>query len=246
MPETIVHTSEVATPEIQWGPCGQPCDSPCDDHSTNANADAGTNSWTQMLQSSLFNTLDVCFDDVHKEPKKILMVGGSRQLALAQHLALLLPAAEIHLVDPDAAVTKRAEEEICCRFKFATSPLEKLHYEDNQFDLTIAHNFFGYPKDWKPAMSELGRVTSGHLWLSVHRPLLAKMAGLMPGFKQAMAGMGTCTTHVRLPDNVEMLTHLLLYSKIETRLAPFPWTVYMNKMRSNTDREIRSLPSDDD
>src|SRR5689334_16894962 len=97
-----------------FGPCGQPCDHPCDEPCEDKQAKQSR--WTQWLRDSIFNALDVCFDDVYREPKKILIVGGCRQMALSQHIALLLPAAEITLVDPDDAVVERAKAEICCRF----------------------------------------------------------------------------------------------------------------------------------
>lgn len=218
-----------------WGPCGQPCDHPCDqpcDEKTPSQS-----RWATWLKTSLFNTLDVCFDDVYSEPKKILIVGGCRQMDLSQHIALLLPAAEITLVDPDEAVVKKAQEEICCRFKFVTASLESLPFDADQFDLTIAHNFFAYPQQWQQAMSEIGRVTSGNLFLSVHRPLLWSIAKRFRSICRAMTDLGLALPN-RLPETFDILTHIHLYAKIKTKLAPFPWTVYMAQMRPNREEKL--------
>lgn len=213
---------------VKLGPCGEPCDHPCDEP-CEEKSERSCGFWYNMLASSLFNTLDVCFDDVYQEPKKILIIGGSRQIPLAQHIALLLPAADITLVDPDEAVTERAREEICCRFKFITSPLESLPFEREEFDLTIAHNFMAYPDNWSHALSEASRVTRRNLFLSVHRPLLWKLLG-RKGMQTAMKGLGTELPE-KLPPTFDLLTHLHLYTKIKTKLAPFPWTVYMTEMK---------------
>jgi len=233
-PQHATHQHSPLPPIENWGPCGQPCDHPCDqpcDEKT-----AGQSRWANWLKSSLFNTLDVCFDDVYREPKKILIVGGCRQMDLAQHIALLLPAADITLVDPDEAVTQKAKEEICCRFKFVTSPLEALPFEADEFDLTIAHNFMAYPQEWTKALSEIGRVTCGNLFLSTHRPLLWSIARRFHSICRAMTELGF-TPPRQLPETFDLLTHLHLYAKIKTKLAPFPWTVYMAKMRP--DRQER-------
>jgi SAM-dependent methyltransferase len=237
-------TIDTLTPPTleNWGPCGQPCAHPCDEP-CEENAAAATGSrWSRWLESSLFNTLDVCFDDIYQEPKRILIVGGCRQLSLSQHLALLLPAAEIILVDPDEGITEKAKAEICCRFKFMASPLEQLPFESDSFDLTIAHNFLAYPQDWRRALSELGRVTSGNLFLSLHRPLLWKLASRVVGFTQGMHILGT-ENPPHLPESFDFLTHVHLYAKVKTKLAPFPWTTYMLEMRPMREERLTLAPA---
>ena len=211
-------SSTTPTPiEIKMGPCEEPCEK----------SHAHERSWAKsMLLKSLFNTVDVCFDDVYEEPKRILMVGGCRQQDFAQHIALLLPAAEIVLVDPSEAEVARAKEEICCRFKFIHSLLEQLPFEDNTFDLTFAHNFFAYPTDWKPAFAELGRVTGKNLFISKHRPFLWKLTRKIGGMEQGMRECGI-ELPAQLPSQFDFLTAQRLFSKIKTHLAPYPWDAYM-------------------
>lgn len=208
----------------KMGPCEKPCDGcdePCDERVSTA-----TGRWAQWLKDSLINTLDICFDDVYQEPKKILIVGGCRQMDLSQHIALLLPAAEITLVDPDEAVAAKAKEEVCCRFKFIPASLEALPFERETFDLTIAHNFMAYPDDWKLALAELGRVTRGNLFISQHRPLVWGVAKRFGVLRQAMQSLGI-EMPARLPDQFTFLSALYDFAKVKTKLAPFPWTVYM-------------------
>lgn len=222
---------------INMGPCGKPCDQPCDQNESFDEKDTTGSSWLRWMNSSLFNTLDVCFDDVYREPKKILIIGGCRQMALSQHIALLLPAADISLVDSDESIVERAKEEICCRFKFITAPLEALPFESNTFDLTIAHNFLAYPQQWQAALSETSRVTSGNLFLTVHRPLLWSFAQRISGMRSAMKEAGL-TLPESLPEQFEFLTQLTQYAKIKTKLVPFPWTAYMTNIRPSWEEKL--------
>ena len=215
---------------LGMGSCGKPCDSceePCDERKAKF---AGR--WAEWLKNSLINTLDVCFDDVYAEPKKILIVGGCRQMDLSQHIALLLPAAEITLVDPDEAVVAKAKEEVCCRFKFVPASLESLPFERDYFDLTIAHNFLAYPQNWQAAMAELGRVTagSGNIFISQHRPLLWRLARKIGPLRAAMDSLGI-EVPARLPDQYSFLSAIYQFATVKTKLAPFPWTVYMTAVR---------------
>lgn len=231
-------------PALPLGPCEKPCgDEPCHegDCEGKGKQEAGRLPlWQRFMKTGLFNTLDLCFDDVYSEPKKILIVGGCRQRDLAQHIALLLPAAEIVLIDPDEAEVRAAEEEICCRFKFITSPLEALPFEDEAFDLTLAHHFAGYAEQWPQALSEISRVTRKNLFLSVQNPLWIQVFKLLPGFSKAMQALGTVPA-AQAPSRFDLLSRLRLYAKVKTRLAPLPWTVYMTEMRP--DRQEKTVLS---
>lgn len=228
--------SMISTPSsltLEKGPCGQPCEHPCEQP-----CEPGQETrWQRLFKASLWNTLDLCFDEVYSEPKKILIVGGCRQMDLSQRLALLLPAADITLVDPDEEITRKTKEEVCCRFKFIAAPLEKLPFDTSEFDLTVAHNFLAYPeRDWRAAMSELGRVTQKNLLFSVHRPWLWKLGRMLPGACYGMNALGL-QLPPRVPEKFELLTHLYLYAKVKNRLSPFPWTVYMTEMRPDKEEK---------
>lgn len=221
-------------PVLEKGPCGQPCEHPCDEPCDDRPAADGTQVtswWGKLFKSGLVNTLDVCFDDVYQEPKSILIVGGCRQRVLAQYIALLLPAADIVLVDTCPDEVRRAEEEICCRFKFVTTPLERLPFESESFDLTLAHNFFAYPQtSWEQALSELSRVTRRNLFISVHRPLLWSLMRRVGGVIGGLRELGLVLPET-LPRRFDVLTHVRRYTKIKTMVAPLPWTVWMTEMK---------------
>jgi hypothetical protein len=232
------HDHTALMPGVSLGSCGKPCDQTCDEPCADKSALPTKSRWVNALNNSLFNTLDLCFDDIYREPRKILIVGGCRQMDLSQHIALLLPAAEIHLVDPDVSVVQRAKEEICCRFKFVDTPLEDLPYETNQFDLTIAHNFMALPyQNWERAIFELARVTEANLFFSVHRPFLWKLASCLSGFSKAVQALGLQVPE-SMPPTFDLINHLTHYAKIKTKLSPLPWTVYMTEVRPKWEEKL--------
>lgn len=213
-------------PEIK-SPCDTPCDSPCGDDSPCDEAPmAPKSAWHRLLENSLHNTLDIAFDEVRKEPKKILMVGGCRQRDFARHIALLLPAADISLVDPDAEQARLAKEEVCCRFKFITTPTEAMPFDNGQFDLVIAHNLPEFCDDWQAALAEIRRVTSndqGNVMISLPRKAFWNSLSWLPGLKAALAKTGTTLTGPSLkPENV--ICFLGKTAPIHLKTNPFPWT----------------------
>jgi SAM-dependent methyltransferase len=236
-------------PVLKMGPCGEPCDSPCDDHdhsSGNASGDGPVkepqSAIYRSLKAGLVNAIDLCFDHVYEEPKRILMVGGCRQISLAQHIALMLPAVEITLVDADEAIVAATKEAICCRFKFVTTPLEKLPYPEGHFDLTIAHHFHAYPQDWKQALSEISRVTSKSMMISVPKTWQWKLSKLMgTNCQEALVVLGAAenSSCPSLPSQFDWLTQLTLYAKIKSRYSPFPWSFQMCQL--NAMREERLI-----
>ncbi|MEM0951237.1 MAG: class I SAM-dependent methyltransferase [Cyanobacteria bacterium P01_H01_bin.74] len=207
--------------------CNEPCsDGPCDQEGklkpVSRHAD-----W---LKTSLFNTLDLCFDEVYEEPKKILIPGGCRQILLAQHIALLLPAAEIVLTDACAQTVKKTEEEICCRFKFVCAPAESLPFEKNYFDLTIANNFFAYTHNWKTALAEICRVTHQNIFLSMHRPVVWQLFGRFFGGNASLAELGiVLPENLPDPDEFSKLSGVLLKTKM--KWTPLPWVAYMTTVK---------------
>jgi|GEM_PF-2221249 len=236
MPTSSSNTMPNPLPTLQMGPCGSPCESPCsEDERKDKPVDEPTTAIYNSLKNALVNAMDLCFDNVYEEPKRILMIGGCRQISLAQHIALLLPAVEITLVDSDEAIVAATKEAICCRFKFVSASLEQLPYDSNHFDLTIAHHFHAYPKDWKMALSEACRVTSKNIMVTLPRKWQWNLGRALMGqsYKEALvalgASSGSCCPPV--PETFDWLTQLTLYAKIKSRYAPFPWAFQMCEIK---------------
>jgi len=148
---------------------------------------------TRILKTGFYNALEACFDGLVKEPKTILVIGGCRQWALARRLGFLLPHSKIWVVDPVAAIVQQAEETIHCRFEFVHSHLHHFSFQDQPFDLVLAHNiaeFFDSTMTTDPSyiqsvVSELQRMTRYNLLLSQPVPIVTQAMETIPGLQQA-------------------------------------------------------------
>jgi SAM-dependent methyltransferase len=219
-------------PVLPGTPCQNPCDSPCGESADqNSTTVSQPETWmAKWMKASLFNTLDLCFDHVYQEPKSILIVGGCRQVSLAQHIALLLPSAEITLVDPCPDIAQRAKAEICCRFKFIDSPLEALPFENNAFDLTLAHNYFAYPAVWQQGFAELYRVTRTNVFFSINQPFVWWLMGALMGGQATLDTLGIQLPG-QLPENDDLMKMLAPMAKISAKWSPLPWKCYMTQVK---------------
>lgn len=215
-------------PQMANSPCGSPCDSPCDEPKESM-LSGWSERWHRIQLSALYNAVDLAFDEVLKEPQKILMIGGCRQQDFAQHIALLLPAADITLVDPDAEIARAAKEKICCRFQFTSAPLNKLPFQTGEFDLVFAHNLLELSGDYAPVIDEISRVTTrnhGNFLISHHRPKAWRAMALLPGFEDAMNEIGTPSPLFAVSDNA-LETAIKQHADIAQKLSPLPWRIYM-------------------
>lgn len=191
----------------------------------------------KACQTAFLNALTLCFDEFRQEPKRILVVGGARQQALAQTLALVLPSADITLVDPDADTVARAQAEICCRFTFVHAPLEALPFDNGQFDVVIAHNVLPLVGNWDQAAKELGRVSTDWLIISRVRPKLAKLLGMTPSRLE-----GTDPANNRLDRNVFIQSLWDHVGKAKLQLDPWPWHVWLIKHKPVSIKQTCLLP----
>jgi SAM-dependent methyltransferase len=226
-------TLEILTGNPCDGPCGKPCADEADCEEGCAEAGATTHApLTRMLFQTFVNALDVCFDEVLKEPKKILIIGGCRQRDFAQYIALLLLGSDITLLDPDPRQAQRAREEICCRFKFLSGAVEQMPFENGEFDLVFAHNLPEFSLDLDAAVAEIARITTrdrGNFMITHHRPLLWQWARYFPGMRHALRQMGISVPEDRIP-TISRLPGLISRSAaIGTRLSPLPWQMYMTR-----------------
>jgi hypothetical protein len=219
------------TPCDQFEDCGS---GDCSDKPEKKPAKAGF--WQSMFVKGLHNTLNLAFDEVYQEPKKILMIGGCRQTDFARHVALLLPAADITLVDPDANVTERAKAEICCRFKFETSEIESMPFDNGQFDLIIAHNLPEYVQNQAGADAEIARITSkrqGNVMLSTLNPLSMNLFSWLPGFKSGLmaTGVDLKASSVDLDAVKRVFTSSQGSLALEVNPLPWQWLVFRFESR---------------
>lgn len=188
---------------------------------------------TKALVDAFYSAMELCFDELPDEPKKILIIGGCRQRDMARRLAFMLPFTAIHVLDPDYDQYKKAQEEIRCRFKFVHSPVEQTLFEDDFFDLTLAHNLFEYTDRNEDTLRELARVTQHNLLVSTFRPTAWKMLGWLPGMAHTLKVLG-CGIPTRQPSTRALKQLLKAHADIKITASPFPWTLHMCSMKAGS------------
>lgn len=222
--------------DFEWkSPCSEPCSDPCSDREpcSDQMGDAFETPFTgfsAMFHTAFRNAFKIAFDEILEEPKRILMIGGCRQREFARYLGFLLPVAEIYVLDYDKEEVVRAKEEVCCRFQFVHSTVEKMPFENDFFDLTIGHHIFEYVTDWEASMSEIARVTTANLLLTQPRPRLWGWANRLPGVAASFKKQGLSMPERPVSRN-DLFTHLNRYAKIKAQLAPMPWEMFMTAMK---------------
>lgn len=89
------------------------------------------NPWlARQIAHSWYNALQIAFEQLPTEPKKILHIGGCRQRDMARRIGFILPFAKITVLDSNQAIVDTAEEDIHCRFIFTQSNLPWLDAVD--------------------------------------------------------------------------------------------------------------------
>ncbi len=187
---------------------------------------------TKALVDAFYSAMELCFDELPDEPRKILIVGGCRQRDMARRLAFMLPFCAIHVLDPDYDQYKKAQEEIRCRFKFVHSPVEQTLFEDGYFDLTLAHSLFEYTEHGEAALAELARITRHNLLVGTFRPTAWRLLGWLPGMRSALNVLG-CGIPPKQPAPSDLKRLLNRHAEIRLTAAPFPWTLRMCRMESS-------------
>lgn len=125
------------------------------------------NPWlARQLTKSWYNALQIAFEQLPTEPKRILHIGGCRQRDMARRLGFILPFAKITVVDADPAVVAQAEADIHCRFTFQQAGLPQLaDIADNAMDLVIIPDVTDDTDDANRLLAECRRVVKagGHV-----------------------------------------------------------------------------------
>jgi hypothetical protein len=217
-------------------PCNEPCEEPCPSHEElgcDENMVPIKSGVPALIQTGFYNAFKLAFDEILAEPQRILMIGGCRQRDFARFLGFLLPATEIVVLDTDRAEMEKAKEEVCCRFHFTHSTMEKLPFDDQCFDLTLGHHVMEYVQDWPRAVAEIKRVTKSNVMLTHPSALSWKMVQAMPGMKQDFEHSG-----IRLPEyeisKTQLIHSLKTFGKVKSHTTPMPWDVVITQVNSKS------------
>lgn len=183
----------------------------------------------KALNNGFNQVLDLCFDEVLKAPKKVLIIGGCRQRLFAQHIALMLPMVQIHLLDPDKVQAEKAADEICCRFQFDHAPLDQTGYDNGEFDIVFAQNLPEYTDSPEPVLKEIKRILTpdmGNLFLTGINPSSYAWGKFIPGVKNYLNVQGMKPVSQL---NKQWKESFESHFELGSNFAPLPFKVWMSR-----------------
>jgi ubiquinone/menaquinone biosynthesis C-methylase UbiE len=179
---------------------------------------ASRNPIERRLMAGFFSALDGSLPD--RPPETVLEVGvgeGEVSVRLRAHYA---DAAIVGADLPDPARrTDWRERGIVGLF----ADIERLPFPSRSFDLIMAIEVLEHVPDPAAALSELARLSRGHLVLSVPREPVWRMANMARG--KYLAALGNTPGHIQHWSRRSFAGLVGSQFDIVTVRTPFPWTM---------------------
>jgi 2-polyprenyl-3-methyl-5-hydroxy-6-metoxy-1,4-benzoquinol methylase len=182
-----------------------------------------TNPVVRRLMARFERTLDRLFDQA--APRSVLDVGCGEGILTYKWAERLgeKPIVGIDLPDPKLEAewkTRRREN-----LEFRAMAANNLLYADGTFDLAAAIEVLEHMPDPERTLSEMARVASGHLLVSVPREPLWRVLNLARGaYVRDLGNTPGHVNHWSKRDFVRMLRH---HGRIVETCSPFPWTMVL-------------------
>ncbi len=182
-----------------------------------------TNPVVRRLMSSFEGTLQELF--ARAAPTSVLDVGcgeGVLTHKWAQQLDSK-PVLGIDLDDPGLQAQWRGRRRENLQFRAMAA--ESLPFANDEFDLVAAIEALEHVPDPGRTLSEMARVASGHLLVSVPREPLWRALNLARG--AYLRTLGNTPGHVNHWGRAQFVCLLERYGEIVEARSPFPWTMLL-------------------
>ena len=113
----------------------------------------------------------------------------------------------------------------CPNLEYMVMKAENLPFADNEFDVTTAIEVLEHVPDPEHTVSEMARVASGHLLVSVPREPLWRGLNMARG--AYLRDLGNTPGHVNHWSKRGFVQLLERYGTVEEARSPFPWTMLL-------------------
>jgi len=154
-----------------------------------------------------------------RPPKRPLEVGAGEGVISMRLYERFGEATAIDL--PDSGL--RAEWRTRPGPRYLHADAEKLPFRDDEFDLTVCVEVLEHLVDPRQGLSELARVTSGHLLVSVPREPIFRACNLLTG--RYVKDLGNTPGHFNHWSSRGFARFLSEVGRVREVSRPFPWTV---------------------
>ena len=185
-----------------------------------------TNPVVKRLMANFEGTLEELFE--RAAPASLLDVGCGEGV-LTHQWAQRIDGRVVGIDLDDPELHEQWKGRQCPNLEYMVMKAENLPFGDDEFDVATAIEVLEHVPDPEHTVSEMARVASGHLLVSVPREPLWRGLNMARG--AYLRDLGNTPGHVNHWSKRGFVQLLSRYGVVEEARSPFPWTMLLVRVR---------------
>lgn len=177
----------------------------------------------RRLMAGFERTLDELFTQA--TPRSVLDVGCGEGVLSQRWAARVSPGRVTGIDLPDPKLAAEWAQRQAPNLEFAVMPAEQLEFGENQFDLVAATEVLEHVPEPDRVLSEMARVSRGHLLVSVPQEPLWRMLNVARG--AYLRDLGNTPGHLNHWSRRRFVALLARFGDVVEVRSPFPWTMLL-------------------
>ena len=177
----------------------------------------------RRLMAGFERTLDELFSQAG--PTSVLDVGCGEGVLSQQWAARIDPGRVIGIDLADPKLAAEWAQRRSPNLEFAVMPAERLEFAENQFDLVAATEVLEHVPEPDRVLSEMARVSRGHLLVSVPHEPLWRVLNVARG--AYLRELGNTPGHLNHWSRRGFVALLARFGDVVEVRSPFPWTMLL-------------------
>jgi ubiquinone/menaquinone biosynthesis C-methylase UbiE len=186
-----------------------------------------TNPVVRRLMSGFHAALDELW--TRAAPRSILDIGCGEGVLTVEWAERLGDGRVVGTDLDDPKLRAEWEKRSRPNLEFRVEDVTSLSFADDEFDMACAIEVLEHVPDPERTLSEMARVASGHLLVSVPREPLWRTLNMARG--AYLRDLGNTPGHVNHWSKRAFTSLLSRYGTVEEARSPFPWTMVLVGLR---------------